>query len=84
VNEDWARENVARFIEACVLLERRNNLVDIELSLRSIEIEKQSGRALDVNEEPKWRPLRWAALPQRHDEGDPRRSEVGRALGRRA
>jgi hypothetical protein len=53
VNEDWTRENVARFIEACVLLERRNNLGDGELSRRSIEIEKQSGGALYVNEEPK-------------------------------
>jgi hypothetical protein len=60
VNEAWMRENVGAYIEACSLLERRNDVGEEELSRRERAIQEKHGGVLYTNRSHLWRPDRWA------------------------
>jgi hypothetical protein len=59
ISESWMRNNIARFITSCTLVERRNNVGDQELQRRGTLIEEEFGGALYTNQNHLWQPRRW-------------------------
>jgi hypothetical protein len=58
-NEGFMNANVERFVKHTAVVERRNNIGEVELSQRWKEIQQQFGGALRASEEPQWLPLLW-------------------------
>jgi hypothetical protein len=58
-DKSWMRKNIDRFVTACSLVERRNDLGDEELRRRAIQVEDEFGGILYTNQYHQWQPRRW-------------------------
>lgn len=59
VSEAWMRENLNRFVTACALLERRNDVGHDELARREAAVLREFGGELFTDQAHLWQPRRW-------------------------